>query len=336
MMRVSAGTAVALKLLNWKMQEYPTTAYFLQTVDYEDGKYEESCLMGCKFCPLSSSSMGTRDRLSRIIWPAFPRKTLERALLHVHEVGIRRICLQGTRRKESMNALTTALSWISSRVSTPVSVSAWLENIHEVDRLIQAGAERVSIALDVASPREYSRVKGGFLQKRLEFLLEAAQNYPGCITTHLICGLGETEEELLQVAHDLLREDVTVALFAFTPVKGTPLANYSPPEPSAYRRVQAALHLLRRHSVNLSSFRFYQGKLISLGRDRQNLREALEKGAAFETVGCAYCNRPYYNERPGGFFYNYPRPLTSQEEEENYNLLWDSLGGQAACSASHK
>jgi len=130
LMRVSAGTAVALKLLNWKMQEYPTTAYFLQTVDYEDGKYEESCLMGCKFCPLSSSSMGTRDRLSRIIWPAFPRKTLERALLHVHEVGIRRICLQGTRRKESMNALTTALSWISSRVSTPVSVSAWLENIH--------------------------------------------------------------------------------------------------------------------------------------------------------------------------------------------------------------
>jgi biotin synthase-related radical SAM superfamily protein len=39
------------------------------------------------------------------------------------------------------------------------------------------------------------------------------------------------------------------------------------------------------------------------------------EGEAFETSGCADCNRPYYNEQPGGPLYNYPRPLTSEETQ---------------------
>jgi biotin synthase-related radical SAM superfamily protein len=38
-------------------------------------------------------------------------------------------------------------------------------------------------------------------------------------------------------------------------------------------------------------------------------------GEAFCTAGCPGCNRPFYNERPGGPMYNYPRPLTPAEVE---------------------
>jgi biotin synthase len=51
------------------------------------------------------------------------------------------------------------------------------------------------------------------------------------------------------------------------------------------------------------------GRLVALGN------RGLLKGEAFETSGCADCNRPYYNEQPGGPLYNYPRPLTSEETE---------------------
>jgi biotin synthase-related radical SAM superfamily protein len=33
----------------------------------------------------------------------------------------------------------------------------------------------------------------------------------------------------------------------------------------------------------------------------------------FLTSGCADCNRPFYNEKPSGPIYNYPRKLTTQE-----------------------
>jgi len=36
-------------------------------------------------------------------------------------------------------------------------------------------------------------------------------------------------------------------------------------------------------------------------------------GEPFRTSGCPDCNRPFYNERPSGPLYNYPRPLTTEE-----------------------
>jgi biotin synthase len=38
-------------------------------------------------------------------------------------------------------------------------------------------------------------------------------------------------------------------------------------------------------------------------------------GESFMTRGCPDCNRPYYNERPGGPMYNYPFPLGTGEAE---------------------
>jgi biotin synthase-related radical SAM superfamily protein len=46
------------------------------------------------------------------------------------------------------------------------------------------------------------------------------------------------------------------------------------------------------------------------------LKEILSSGAAFQTSGCKDCNRPYYNERPSGPLYNYPRPLSQEEIAE--------------------
>jgi biotin synthase len=124
----------------------------------------------------------------------------------------------------------------------------------------------------------------------------------------LIVGLGETEQEMverIQWAHDL---GVTVGLFAFTPVRGTHLADLPPPPLAVYRRMQAARWLIVHDGSRAREMSFDRdGQLADLGA-------ALPlPGEAFRTSGCPDCNRPFYNEQPAGPLYNYPRSLTAAE-----------------------
>ena len=109
----------------------------------------------------------------------------------------------------------------------------------------------------------------------------------------------------IQWAHDL---GLTVGLFAFTPVRGTHLADRSPPPLGAYRRMQAARWLIVRGLARAGDMAFDSaGHLAELGVP------VPIGGDAFRTSCCPDCNRPFYNEQPSGPLYNYPRPLTEDE-----------------------
>ncbi len=310
--RISAGTAACMGLKEIRAQVKPTTAYLL---------WGEHCLMGCTFCPQSRESLRLPDRLGRVNWPPFSLAELSRGFQKGEAGGLKRVCLQGVRGREGTAPLLEILGRIREATDLPVCVSAWIDHGDEAARLLEGGAERVSIALDAATPRVYRQVKGGSFRERHALLLECARRWPGRVGTHIILGLGETEEEALCLMDSLYREGVTVALFAFTPLKGTPLAGKEPPEPPSYRRVQAASYLLQEGRLALSRLTFRQGRILSFGLSPGELREALAGGKAFETRGCPHCNRPFYNERPGGFLYNYPRPLTEAEEREAVDLV---------------
>jgi biotin synthase len=55
------------------------------------------------------------------------------------------------------------------------------------------------------------------------------------------------------------------------------------------------------------------GLLVNFGVDGETLMRVIETGEPFLTSGCSDCNRPFYNEKPSGPIYNYPRRLTKQE-----------------------
>jgi biotin synthase len=211
--------------------------------------------------------------------------------------------------------LTAALRAVAD---LPISTSVRPGSLEEIGALLDAGVERVGLSLDAASPVVYRAVKGSDLDNAWAILEAAARRYPGRIATHLIVGLGESERDLvaaIQRAHDL---GVTVGLFAFTPVRGTALEHRPPPALAHYRRMQVARHLIVTSARHLGSDRRIfddEGRLVSFGLEEEELRGLLANGEAFHTSGCLHCNRPYYNERPGGDIYNYARPLTSEEIE---------------------
>ena len=110
---------------------------------------------------------------------------------------------------------------------------------------------------------------------------------------------------------------VTVGLFAFTPIRGTTMGDRLPPPIGSYRRAQIAHYLIKNHLSSVERFGFSaEGRITDFGLEREELLRILADGRAFQTSGCPGCNRPYYNERPGGTMYNYPRPLTPDEAKE--------------------
>jgi biotin synthase len=115
---------------------------------------------------------------------------------------------------------------------------------------------------------------------------------------------------------------VEVTLFAFTPIRGTVLADRPQPPLDVYRRIQLARHLIVGGLSRFEEMKFdEEGRAIGFRGSSEDIEEALGTGEAFRTSGCPGCNRPYYNERPSGPFYNYPRGLTDEEARREAGLL---------------
>ncbi|MCW8802248.1 MAG: radical SAM protein, partial [Candidatus Bathyarchaeota archaeon] len=199
----------------------------------------------------------------------------------------------------------------------------------EMSQLFQAGVNRISIALDAASEEIFKKIKGTNVDGSYKWeehckALQKAVDVFGkdFVTTHLIVGLGETEEELCQTIQWCIESKVYPALFAFTPIVGTPLESCLQPSLSNYRRVQVAHWLLTQKKICIEHMKFdTKGKIKSFGVTTEELMNIIQSGKPFRTSGCPDCNRPYYNEKPRGPFYNYPRQLTVKEIEKEKKVL---------------
>jgi biotin synthase-related radical SAM superfamily protein len=303
LIKVSSGTLGVLGLADSRLDAPPTTAYLMV-----GGR----CARDCAFCAQAKSSEASATALSRVNWPEWDETEALDAVQHACATGkIQRCCLQVTVSAGSVESARSIAARLGRQV--PISVSA-VASVEQVAELLHSGVERVGLSLDAANEDVFRRVKGGDLHKALAGIQEAAGCFPGRITTHLMVGLGETEEEMVRLMAQLLDGGVTPSLFAFTPIRGTAMEAETPPSLARYRRLQVARHLLRQGLCSAQDLSFSgEGQVVSFGLPSSELEQVLDDGRAFQTSGCAGCNRPYYNEAPRGPMYNYPRPLTAEE-----------------------
>ncbi|MEW6227039.1 MAG: radical SAM protein [Bacillota bacterium] len=232
--------------------------------------------------------------------------------------GLVRVCVQVTKNPGARKALASIVSRLSEirrsgRIRFAISVSHHPSSLAEVEDVFSHGADRMGIPLDGATPAVYAKTKSGSWEAAMALLERAARGFPGRISSHIIVGLGETEKDAVEAIQRLADQGITVGLFAFTPVKGTPMENVPQPGIGVYRRVQMARHIIANGLARASDFSYGEGRIRGFGLDRDRLLEIASTGEPFRTSGCPGCNRPYYNERPGGTMYNYPRPLTTAE-----------------------
>ena len=144
----------------------------------------------------------------------------------------------------------------------------------------------------------------------------------GGVSTHIIVGLGETDEELAEMFKRLIDLGILPGLFAFTPIQGTSLEGSIKPPISRYRRIQLLHYLITNRSIHYGNLKFdRRGGVIDFGLSRRELEKIIRSGLPFVTSGCPDCNRPFYNEKPGGPLYNYPRPLNREEIDQIVEVL---------------
>jgi biotin synthase len=195
--------------------------------------------------------------------------------------------------------------------------------------LQQAGVDRISIPLDASTPHLFNEIKGSAAggpynwDQHIQALKTAVKVLgEGNVSTHLIVGLGERDDELLTVIQKMVDIDVYPGLFAFTPIRGTKLEGKHPPHLTRYRRIQLAHYLITKRQMKLSDLEFdIQGRIKRYAISRDLLCKTIREGTPFMTSGCPGCNRPYYNERVGGPQYNFPSSLSVKEIEEIETLI---------------
>jgi biotin synthase-related radical SAM superfamily protein len=313
--RVSVGSAIVLGLLEGNLDAEPTTAYLMT---YYSGK----CTANCGFCPQARTSQSKAELLSRVAWPVFSTRTVIGALKEaVREEKIKRVCFQVLNYPKAISDICALVLAVRRCVSVAVSVSCQPLNIKNMLRLADAGVKRIGIALDAATEQLFDKVKGASAggsykwQDELRLLHMAIGIFgEGNVSTHLIVGLGETEREVVLAIQKSVDMGVLPALFAFTPVKGTALALNSQPALELYRRVQVARHLIVNKLARVEDMCFNtECRVVDFGVKKEVLMCLVDSGIPFLTSGCPNCNRPFYNEKPSGPLYNYPRAIRPAE-----------------------
>jgi biotin synthase len=317
--RVSLGTAMVLGLLEGKMEVNPTTAYLMTYT--KEGK----CMANCSFCPQAKDSKSRVEMLSRVTWPSFPTDRLIAALsVAVKEGKIKRVCIQALNVLGVFLDLEALVREIKNHQRVGVAVSCQPLNSQNMQLLKNAGVDRIGIAIDAVTETLFCKIKGAKVgndyswSQELCLLDEALLIFGvGRVSAHLIVGLGEVERDVVGFIVWCVDRGVLPALFAFTPIKGTVLEHCSQPCIEVYRRLQLSRYLLVHGMTCLEQIEFdVTGKIVSFGVKSDVLEEIINCGVPFQTSGCPNCNRPFYNERPSGLWYNYPKSLNTKEVEK--------------------
>jgi lipoyl synthase len=318
-LRVSIGSAGVLGLLNYRLSVPPTTAYIMS---YTDGP----CLANCSFCAQACGNDAGHDQLSRVIWPSFSLQDILAGFREPAYPVLERICYQVINYPGFLEDTIEIIKLFKRETMLPVSVDICPVSKSGLERLHSAGAEFISLPLDGATEEIFNKVKGTDVDGpyRWETHFQALESAVGIfgvgqVGSNIIVGLGESESDVVTLVQRLHSMGVLPVLFAFTPVPGTRLQNLSQPDLESYRRIQVARYLIVHGYVSADDVVFEDGRITGFNVD--NLAELISDGEAFRTTGCPGCNRPFYNERPSGPFYNYPRKPTVEEARKELTAL---------------
>lgn len=292
--------------------------------------YEEGCLGRCHFCGLSRSRQeGPKGKtFIRVDWPLFPLdEVIEKAK---GKDQIHRVCISMITHPRALGDTIDVIKQFKEKTALSISVLITPTLIRDRDALIamkEAGADRVGIAIDAATPELFDRLRGKGVNGPHQWnhywdVVRMSAEVFGefYIGIHLIVGLGETEREMVQAIQQGQDMGAYTHLFSFFPEKGSPMQDHPSPPLDQYRRIQLARWIINEGLGSIDQMKFdEQGRLFDFGTD---IGPLIEMGEPFMTSGCpgrdgkVACNRPYGNERPSGPIRNFPFMPEPEDIEE--------------------
>jgi len=195
---------------------------------------------------------------------------------------------------------------ISALIAPTIVDRNWLLEAKE------AGADKIGIAIDAATPELFHQLRGRGVSgphrwerywKTVEETVQVFGKHN--VGIHLIVGLGETEEEIIETIQRAFDIGALSHLFSFFPEIGSLMHQHKQPPIGSYRRVQLARYLINKGMTSADRMKFNEdGKLVDLGADKNVLDNAIDSGLPFMTSGCSTrnmenaCDRPFSDSTP--------------------------------------
>jgi len=260
-------------------------------------------------------------------WPVYSLDELMKQAAR-EDGGLERVCISMVMHPAAVEDTTELIEILASELSLPISVLVNPSSIEDGDlqTFHDAGADMATVAIDTATNDLFEEYRGNGVGGPHDWdeywgvLSDTAMVFGkekfGC---HLITGLGETEQEMVDTIQRVRDIGGRSHMFSFFPEQGSLLMYAEACNVSQYRRVQLARFLIDYDMSRSDRMEFDdQGRIVSFGMKGRALDEAVESGRPFMTSGCpgeseqCACNRPY-GDGPPGDIRSYPFPLDEND-----------------------
>ena len=322
---MSHATAMSLGLMGGRMYRGAVNRCVNLLVHYPEG-----CTANCAYCGLARKRPGTYAEKSfiHVEWPLYPMAEIVQAILRA-PAYVKRICISMITNGKCRQHTLEMVGRLRKETPLPVSVliSPTLLDEQDLQAMKAAGADKVGVALDLATPELFDRYRGGGVagphrwEKYWEILSSAVRVFGnGNVGAHLMVGMGETEQQMIRLMDRLWGMGVVNHLFSFFAEKGSALGNRPQPPWPSYLRIQLARYLIEEGLSGVEKMKFDdRGRTEAFGVEEEILFRAIDAGVPFMTTGChgpdgrVACNRPFGNCLPDVRQWNYPY---SPNEEE--------------------
>jgi biotin synthase len=315
--QMSTAAAITLGLVAGQMHRTACTHCLNLLVTYPEG-----CRANCAYCGLARHREEARDyadrNFIRVDWPtARYGEVIERVKSGGDRGQFERMCISMITHPDS-NADTYVLleKWVREVPHVPVSILSNPTTLERDDlvRMRDMGADIFTVALDAVTPAIFDRTRGRGVdsphkyEKYWQAIEWAAEVFgPEKFGAHLICGMGETEREMLEICQRVKDMGGHNHMFAFFPERGSLMEDWPAVDRGQWRRVQLARFLVDFCNGRVDDMRFDEaGRVVEFGVETDDLEALIATGKPFRTSGCpgkdddqvSACNRPYGDSSP--------------------------------------
>jgi biotin synthase len=300
--------------------------------------YKEGCYANCAYCGLARKREGEYEKKSfiHVDWPIYPTSDIVQRIEERAD-RIKRTCISMITNKRSIGDTIEITGELKKGTTVPVSIlaSPTIITKAEMQAFKYAGADKIGIAIDAATPDLFEKLRGKGVSGPHKWdsywqrIRDAVEIFgPKNAGVHLVAGLGETEKEMLSAMQRVRDYGASTHLFSFLAEPGSALQEQPQPSLGQYRRIQLGRYLIDSGIADTSHFIFDgDGRLTSFGMDENKLDEVIDSGEPFRTSGCAgedgevACNRPYANTILPEIR-NYPFAPREQDVAEIREQIW--------------
>lgn len=329
--RISMASAYALRMKSGRFTRKFDFGGINLLLNYASG-----CRSDCSYCGLARTRPGAYEDKSfiRVEWPLVETDELIDRMAR-YEDKLTRLCISMVTHGRAYPDTVDITERIHARVSTPLSilVAPPTLNRERLETFKAAGVDMIGIGLDAVTEELFRRHRtdvpsGGGLswEKYWEVVNDSRDLFgPWKVNCHTLVGLGETDEDMIDLFSMLTQRQVFSYLFCFNPEPDSRLGDQEKAPLHRWRRIQLARFLIEDEGFTRDQFEFdEEGSLTqidgSVGEDV--IEKAVAAGIPFMTNGCPGpegepgCTRPFGSYRPSEPIRDYPWLPTSDDLDQ--------------------